>query len=256
MLEASVDVVLTDPPFFDNVHYSELADFFFVWQELFFGGLSSAGNGTTRNSREVQDTDAARFGMKLQGVFKECFRVLKDDGLMVFSYHHSRDEGWSSVGNAVLGSGFTFVQAQPVKAEMSVAAPKTQAKEPIDLDVMLVCRKRLRDHRERASDEAVFARTAAEGSAKVHRFNQTGRRLSRNDVRVVVMSQLMVEASAGRDATGVASLLAAQKNEVEELIERLWKRQSLPARPSTLSGHLAVMPGSQLGLLDRIESPV
>ena len=30
----SIDLVITDPPFFDNVHYSELADFFFAWQRL------------------------------------------------------------------------------------------------------------------------------------------------------------------------------------------------------------------------------
>ena len=31
--EGSVDAVITDPPFFDNVHYSQLADFFHVWQQ-------------------------------------------------------------------------------------------------------------------------------------------------------------------------------------------------------------------------------
>src|SRR5690606_16435522 len=110
-----------------------------VWQELFFGARSPAGCGTTRHKGEVQDTDVDRFATKLQAVFRECHRVLKDDGLLVFSYHHSRDEGWTSVCDAVLGAGFSFVAAQPVKAEMSVAAPKTQAKEPIDIDVMLVC---------------------------------------------------------------------------------------------------------------------
>ena len=34
--DKSVDLIVTDPPFFDNVHYSELADFFHVWQELYF----------------------------------------------------------------------------------------------------------------------------------------------------------------------------------------------------------------------------
>ena len=253
MLDASVDLVLTDPPFFDNVHYSELADFFFVWQELFFGARSPSGKGTTRNKGEVQDTDVGRFATKLQSVFKECFRVLKDEGLLVFSYHHSRDEGWSSVCDAVLGAGFSFVHAQPVKAEMSVAAPKTQAKEPIDLDVMLVCRKRAKDRRERGSEEDVPARIAAAARSKVQRFNKTGRQLSRNDVRVVVMSQLLVEASPGRDAAAVAAMLASTKSAIDDLIEQLWGEQRMPAKPATLTAEVARAPGTQLGLLDRME---
>ena len=56
-------------------------------------------------------------------------------------YHHSRDEGWKALADAVLGGGFTVVNSQPVKAEMSVATPKSQAKEPIQLDIIIVCRK-------------------------------------------------------------------------------------------------------------------
>jgi putative DNA methylase len=252
MPDASVDLVLTDPPFFDNVHYSELADFFFVWQELYFGAKSPSGKGTTRHKGEVQDTDVGRFATKLQAVFGECCRVLKDEGLLVFSYHHSRDEGWSSVCDAVLGAGFSFVQAQPVKAEMSVAAPKAQAKEPIDLDVMLVCRKRAKDRRERALDDEIPARVATAASSKVQRFNKTGRQLSRNDVRVVVMSQLLVEASPGRDAATVAAMLGIIKPVIDALIERLWGEQTMPAKPAMLTAEVARVPGTQLGLLDRM----
>ena len=90
---------------------------------------------------EVQDADAEQFAAKLQGVFRECHRILKDDGLLVFTYHHSRDEGWKALAEAVLGAGFAVVNSQPVKAEMSVATPKSQAKEPIQLDIIIVCRK-------------------------------------------------------------------------------------------------------------------
>ena len=34
----AVDAIITDPPFFDNVHYSQLADFFHVWQRFILGG--------------------------------------------------------------------------------------------------------------------------------------------------------------------------------------------------------------------------
>lgn len=252
MADASVDLVLTDPPFFDNVHYSELADFFFVWQEMFFGARSPAGRGTTRHESEVQDTDVDRFATKLRAVFRECHRVLKDEGLLVFSYHHSRDEGWSSVCEAVLGAGFSFVQAQPVKAELSVATPKLQAKEPIDLDVMLVCRKRARDQRVKCPDELIHLSSEAATREKIRRFNRTGRRLSRNDVRVLLLSQFLVEASPGRDCTSVLATLVSAKGEIDSLIEELWAKQLIPDVPEVFHAESARAPGTQLDLLDRL----
>ena len=137
---ASIDLVVTDPPFFDNVHYSELADFFFAWQVL-DDDQAGFNRRTTRDPSEVQDAEPARFAAKLQAVFRECHRVLKDEGLLVFSYHHSREEGWHSLAEAIFGAGFSVINSHPVKAEMSGATPKSQAKEPIQLDIIIVCRK-------------------------------------------------------------------------------------------------------------------
>ena len=61
-------LVLTDPPFFDNVHYSELADFFYAWQQLTPRGFIN-GNNSTRVNGEVQDADSGRFAVKLRAVF-------------------------------------------------------------------------------------------------------------------------------------------------------------------------------------------
>lgn len=224
--DESVDLVVTDPPFFDNVHYSELADFFHVWQEAYFWS-GKAKTLTTRQQDEVQDTDALAFADKLQAVFSECFRVLRDGGRLIFSYHHSREDGWSAIAQAVIGAEFTLIQAQPVKSEMSVATPKSQAKEPIDLDILLVCKKRHDDQRRRVSRDDAFTKAAALASEKVEKFNRTQRRLSRNDVRVVLLSQFLVELSAGRDVGEIEEdfgwLLAPAKDRVEQL----WRGQGI-----------------------------
>ena len=90
----------------------------------------------------MQNADAEAFTRRLGAAWAECYRVLSDDGVLVFTYHHSRSEGWSSVLHALMKAGFGISAALPIKAEMSVAMPKHQAKEPIDLDIVLVCRKR------------------------------------------------------------------------------------------------------------------
>ena len=228
----SVDLVVTDPPFFDNVHYSELADFFYVWQELYFG-TELRGAYTTRREEEVQDKDPGRFAAKLQAVFAECHRVLRDDGLMIFSYHHSREEGWVALAHAVVGAGFRIVQSQPVKSEMSTAAPKSLATEPIDLDVLLVCRKQAADRRVRQEPVEALRRAVDTTVQRVARFSSVGRRLSRSDVRVVLLSQLLVELSAGRTAEELESAFVGLLPQAQATVESIWQRQD--AKPPNAS---------------------
>jgi len=78
--DQSVDAVVSDPPFFDNVHYSQLADFFHVWQRHILGTDGIRTCETTRSPEEVQQGDADAFKGRLGAVWKECYRVLRDDG--------------------------------------------------------------------------------------------------------------------------------------------------------------------------------
>jgi putative DNA methylase len=203
----SVDLVVTDPPFFDNVHYSELADFFFAWQKLeptpFSGNRAS-----TRQPEEVQDTSPEQFERKLRAVFTECRRVLRREGLLVFTYHHSRSDGWTSLAEAVAGAGFSLVNCHPVKSEMSVAAPKSQAKEPIQLDVILVCRKQTMDLRAKQESNDAMRLAVSRAEPKLQRLQKCGFDLSVNDRRVVLFGQFLVEASAGRSAIQLADALS------------------------------------------------
>jgi putative DNA methylase len=202
----SVDLVVTDPPFFDNVHYSELADFFYAWHPS-----SGTGKSSTRNVAEVQDTDSDSFAEKLQSVFQECHRVLKDDGLLVFTYHHSRAEGWHSLARAVMRAGFFVVNSHPVKSEMSVATPKVQAKEPIQLDIILVCRKA--SHLEVRPPSRETALKASR--AKLHRMEKAGFQLSRNDRKVTLFGQLLTILRAEHEIAELESVVIDEDNGLE-----------------------------------------
>ena len=201
--DKSVDIVATDPPFFDNVHYSELADFFHAWQQIEEGETNQL-HSSTRQAGEVQDTDADRFAAKLRAVFTECNRVLRDQGLLVFTYHHSRPEGWKSLADAIWGAGFRVVNSHPVKAEMSVATPKFQAKEPIQLDIILVCRKRADDTYPVGSEPAESLERAR---LKLRRLADAGFRLSRNDRRITLIGQLLASAELGESLDGINALV-------------------------------------------------
>ena len=245
--EQCVDLVVTDPPFFDNVHYSELADFFYAWQRLYFPNEDTSRENT-RRPEEVQDADAPAFGTKLKAVFAECRRVLRDEGLMVFSYHHSKDSGWLAVADAVHGAGFAVVQSHPVKAELSVATPKKQAKQPINLDVLITCKKTELDRRSRRTCEAALSAAEATSHTCIRRFNAAGRRLSLNDVRVVLSSLLLVEISAARSADEVHQALQSLFPQANRLAEGAWRSQDVRDK-----GMWSTPPGSQRALpLDAI----
>lgn len=185
LMEKSIDLIVTDPPFFDNVNYSELADFFYSWQQLYSSdehfGLS------TRNKLEVQDMDRLRFSTKLTAVFKECSRVLKDEGLMVFTYHQSNSDGWSALLSALRDSNFKVVNAHPIKAEMSVAAPKSQTQDPIQLDSIIICRKSNKIEHGDLPLEELRQRTIN----KISRLEGAGFKLSKNDRRVILYGQTL-----------------------------------------------------------------
>jgi putative DNA methylase len=141
--DESIDAVITDPPYFDFVHYSELSDFFFAWLSP---ALRSRHPGFARpdssDTGEVQHKDSREFARLLGSVFGECRRVLKKDGVLAFSFHHSRPEGWAAIYEAINTAGLCVVAAHPVHAELRGASPKTAAKAPISLDAILVCKRR------------------------------------------------------------------------------------------------------------------
>jgi putative DNA methylase len=218
-----VELIVTDPPFFDNVHYSELADFFFSWQTLYRHGFIN-GAQTTRNVREVQDADADSFAVKLRAVQTECYRILQDDGLLVFTYHHSRAEGWTSLVEAVIGAGFSIVNALPVKAEMSVATPQSQAKEPIQLDIILVCKKREQDTRNLLEASEALDQAAPRAIQKLSRLMSVGLTLSLNDRRIVLVSQFISALGPVASASDAVQALLKEQDKLEQLTQDLPNR--------------------------------
>lgn len=218
----SVDAVITDPPFFDNVHYSQLADFFYGWQRYILEPVGVYAPDSTRCEGEVQQTDAALFTDRLTGVWHECHRVLKEVGLMVFTYHHSRPEGWRSVLASLHRSGFWVVAAHPIKSEMSVATPKHQASEPIDIDIIMVCRKVLMSQTETTmSVQSVIERASIETEAQVLRLRSVQRSLSRNDIQAIFMAQVVTLLLRYSQEPAILDLFDKIESDAGAIVDRL-----------------------------------
>lgn len=114
----SVHFVLTDPPYYDNVAYSELSDFFLPWlQQLNLAppdpeALLGIGENLAARSRDLGAVRVYRRGLKES--FRELARVLRPDGRLVFTYQHHDANAWYAVACALRHGGFRPVQLFPL----------------------------------------------------------------------------------------------------------------------------------------------
>ncbi len=215
--DESVDAIITDPPYFDFIHYSELSDFFYAWLSK---GLRNDypyfQKPNSSDLNEVQDKNANSFSKKIGRIFLESNRVLKINGLMCFSYHHSTILGWVAIYEAIRNGNFIIAAAHPVKAEMSVASPKSAAKNPINLDAVLVCKKGFIN----APEEGIIEAALHKYQDYFKRFSKINRQLSGGDKFVIICSQILVQASLrGVDSCEIKSLLEQSVTQMNNLTE-------------------------------------
>jgi putative DNA methylase len=116
--DESVDLVLSDPPYFDNVAYSELADFYRPWLQLL--GLTPGGPMARLGLRENLaakgrgEAAEAQFQRILCDCFREVARVLKPRGRFVFTFQHRCGRAWHALATALGQAGLRPVQVLPL----------------------------------------------------------------------------------------------------------------------------------------------
>jgi len=193
--DGSVDAVVTDPPYCDNVMPAELADFFYVWLRLalkdrypaFEPSYSPKAREIVKN--DTADKDEGFFFRGLTRVFKECNRVLKDDGLFVFTFHHKETWAWKSVLQSILEAGFYVTSVYPIHSEMKTSTHLLESR-GVSYDIPFVCRKRKGDGQtvswEALKDEIYFA-----AQESVERIKTSGRGISDADLFVIVMGRCL-----------------------------------------------------------------
>jgi putative DNA methylase len=113
---------------------------------------------------------------------------------VTFTFHHSRVEAWSELDRALRRSQLQVTATHPVVAEMSRATPLRRAREPIQLDLIVVCRPgQLTTGRRRAGVSEAALLTSAQRT--IDRFRSIGAKLTRGDVRVILMGELLKSGS-------------------------------------------------------------
>ena len=144
------DAVFTDPPYYDNVSYSYLSDFFYVWLKRSVGDLYPELFATplTPKSKEIVayshqggfESGKRYFEDMLKKAFQEIYRVLKPDGILVLVYTHKSTSGWETLINSLLESGLVPTASWPIDTEMK-SRLRAQESAALASSIYIVCRK-------------------------------------------------------------------------------------------------------------------
>jgi len=156
------DVVLTDPPYYDAIPYSDLMDYFHIWLRRTLFGISPSVDAafahtlspkwdSEANDGELID-DCSRHGNDaalskhvyedgMARVFGSCCEALKPEGRLVIVFANKQPDAWETLVSAIIRAGFVVDGSWPIQTEMG---NRTRALVGAALasSVWLVCKKR------------------------------------------------------------------------------------------------------------------
>jgi putative DNA methylase len=163
----TIDCVVMDPPYYDNVMYAELSDFFYVWlkrtagrvyPELFRRQLTDKENEAVANAAKFDGQKGAKalaardYRERMAGIFAECRRVLKPDGIMTLMFTHKATGAWDALASGLMEAGFTITASWPINTEAE-GSLHIKDKSAANSTIFLVCRPR---PERKADEEAAY----------------------------------------------------------------------------------------------------
>jgi putative DNA methylase len=146
------DVVVTDPPYYDNIPYSDLSDFYYIWLKRSIGTLYPehfASELTPKKNEAIADPyrhtgkeKAKKFYEEMMfRALREMHRVLKSEGILTMVYAHKTVTGWSTLVNALRKAGFIVTEAWPLQTERP-GRLREIASAALASSIFLIARKR------------------------------------------------------------------------------------------------------------------
>ena len=157
--DGSIDVVVMDPPYYDNVMYAELSDFFYVWlkrtaghvfPELFRRHLTDKDNEAVANPAKFKGEKGASalagrdYQERMASIFAECRRTLKSDGVMTLMFTHKATGAWDALTKGLMEAGFAITASWPINTEAE-GSLHIKNKAAANSTIFLVCRPRIGD---------------------------------------------------------------------------------------------------------------
>jgi adenine-specific DNA methylase len=245
--DKSVDCIVVDPPYYENVMYSEVSDFFYVWLKRLIGDLypeafqyeltpkeeeAVANPARFKGVKKAKELANKHYESKIEACFREMKRVLRDDGVMTVMFTHRKAEAWASLARALINAGFTFEASWPIATEPGQKFGK-MGKGVLKYTVLLRCRKRTMD--KKGLWEEVKEELLEEAERRVRDHSSKG--ITGPDLLVSVYGPVLgrfADYSQVKDAAGNLKTPSDALNIVAEIVNK-FLTQDIKADPETLA---------------------
>ncbi len=150
-------VIVTDPPYYDNIGYADLSDFFYIWlrpllrdiyPELFWSMSTPKDEEMVVNKSRFENSHI-RFEKLMEKVLRRLRQHCPQEfpASIFYAYKQLEEEqdgrtstGWETILTAIVNVGFQIVATWPMRTEQSRAL-KTH-KNALASSIVLVCRPR------------------------------------------------------------------------------------------------------------------
>ena len=157
-----IDVIVTDPPYYDAISYSDIMDFFYVWLRRTLIGLSPDYDKAfdeplapkwdeKKDDGELIDNPAlhgwdldrskAAYERGMFRAFQLCHNALKTNGKLVIVFAHKDPDAWEALVSALIRAGFVVDASWPIQTEMGNRT-RALGSAALSSSVWLVCKKR------------------------------------------------------------------------------------------------------------------
>ena len=151
-INLKVDTIITDPPYYDAIPYSDLSDFFYVWLRRSLGDLFSdffANIQTPKQAELVQQHKTGQRGKTGKNHYEkgmaESFQVARDslceDGRIVIVFAHKEPDAWETLVKAMIESSLVVTTSWPIDTEQG-GRMRAQGSAALATSLWMVCRKR------------------------------------------------------------------------------------------------------------------
>lgn len=234
--DKELDAIVTDPPYYDNVPYSDLSDFFYVWLKRSIGDLYPDVFLTELTPKEEEivvnpahGKDKKFFEEMMFKALQEMKRVLKDDGIVAIFYTHKSLEGWMALIRALIRSNFVITAAWPIHTEMTNRL-RAQASAALASSIVLVGRKKPKKEigiYQQIEQEALDS--ISKEAILLHKEGIKG-----VDLRIALIGKILSVVTKYQRILDTSG----REMDVEEIIERL-ERKLLQATAKKLIGNIA-----------------
>jgi len=232
----SVDAVIMDPPYYDNVMYAELSDFFYVWlkrtaghvfPELFRSRLTDKENEAIANPARFRGEKGASvlakrdYRERMARIFAECRRVLKPDGILTLLFTHKATGAWDALTTGLVKAGFVITASWPINTE----APNSmhiKDKAAANSTIFLACRPRTKAQPAKEArelpEQTLIARAQEMGEARRALFLQALQPRSKSLADLTAL-----------DGPGAFALLKTHEFAYDEKAVSKWLRRGEPS---------------------------